>query len=177
MSRPTPVTSIVTGQSIEALPHRRHDRGLAVIAVFKLSKAALLVLVWLGAREILRQDVADEARQWVAALSLSTGPRFVRTGLAWASGLSDTRIRQLGLVALAYAALYVVEGTGLWLERRWAEYLTVIATGSLIPFEIYEIGRGLTGPKLLAFAVNVAVVAYLVYLLRRARGTTAGAGA
>ena len=174
MAASSPLTSTTAQARPDRPAHRRHDRGLAVIALFKLTKSTLLVLVWLGAREILRQDVADEARQWVAALSFSSGPRFLREALAWASGLSDARIHQLGVVALAYAALYVVEGTGLWLERRWAEYLTVVATGSLIPFEIYELARGLSGPKALAFIVNVAVVGYLVYLLRRARGTTPG---
>ena len=56
-----------------------------------------------------------------------------------------------------------MEGVGLWLGRRWAEYLTVIATGSLIPFEIYEMVRKLSPPRLIALILNVAVVIYLIY--------------
>jgi uncharacterized membrane protein (DUF2068 family) len=177
MATRSPLVPIAPTASTASPPRHRRDRGLAAIAIFKACKAILLVLAWLGTREILRQDVAERARQWLAALSFTTGPRFVRQGLAWASGVSDARLRQLGLVALAFATLYCVEGIGLWLERRWAEYLTIVATGSLIPFELYELARGISGPKMLAFTVNVAVVAYLVYLLRRARGTLTGAGA
>ena len=177
MPASSPLAPAVSQPPVRPAHRAHHDRGLAAIAVFKMVKATLLILAWLGTREILRKDVADQARQWLQALSFTTGPRYVRELLAWASGVSDARLRELGLVALLYATLYTVEGVGLWLERRWAEYLTIIMTGSLIPFEIYEIARGLSTPKFIAFVVNIAVVAYLAYLLRRARGTTPGVGA
>ncbi|HET9684154.1 MAG TPA: DUF2127 domain-containing protein, partial [Gemmatimonadaceae bacterium] len=77
--------------------------------------------------------------------------------------------RQLTLVGLAsicYGVLFAVEGTGLWLEKRWAEYLTIVATGSLIPFELYELVRSHTVVRVLALVLNVAGVIYLVYRLR-----------
>ena len=43
------------------------------------------------------------------------------------------------LVVTAYAVLEAVEMVGLWLTKRWAEYLTFIATVALIPLEVYEI--------------------------------------
>ena len=63
--------------------------------------------------------------------------------------------------------MFVVEGWGLWREKRWAEYLTVIVTASLIPLEIWEIVRHFTWLKVFALVVNVAIVWYLIYLLRR----------
>jgi hypothetical protein len=58
---------------------------------------------------------------------------------------------------------------GLWLRRRWAEYLTVIVTGSFIPLEIYEIVEHFTVLRVVVLAVNVAIVIYLVLDLRRER--------
>jgi uncharacterized membrane protein (DUF2068 family) len=86
------------------------------------------------------------------------------------TGLSRSKIGALGLVALFYAALFATEGVGLWREKRWAEYLTVIATGSLIPFEVWEIFHRPSPIKFATFVGNVAVVIYLIYRLRRPRG-------
>src|SRR6266699_2177397 len=167
MAPPDPLTPIVTEKPTDQPPPAQRNRVLEAIALFKFSKALLLFTVWLGAREILRQDVADQARQWVGAISFASEPRFIRSLLAAASGISDTRLRQLAIIAFAYAVLYSIEGVGLWLERRWAEYLVVVATGSSVPWEIYELARGISGPKLVAFTLNVTVVAYLVLIRRR----------
>ena len=72
-------------------------------------------------------------------------------------------------LACAYAALYATEGVGLWLQKRWAEYLTTIATASLIPFEIWELTRGASATKVAALAINIAIVIYLIWVLRTDR--------
>jgi uncharacterized membrane protein (DUF2068 family) len=63
---------------------------------------------------------------------------------------------------LLYAGLEMVEGVGLWLRKRWAEYLTVLATSLGIPFEIYEVAGHVTAFRVTALAVNTAIVIYLV---------------
>jgi uncharacterized membrane protein (DUF2068 family) len=70
------------------------------------------------------------------------------------------------LVTLAYAAVFAVEGVGLWLQKRWAEWLTVIITASLIPLEAWEIFYRPTVGKALILLANAAVVAYLVWHVR-----------
>jgi uncharacterized membrane protein (DUF2068 family) len=55
------------------------------------------------------------------------------------------------------------------MQKRWAEYLTTVATASLIPFEIWELTRGLSLLKAAALAVNIAIVIYLIYVLRADR--------
>jgi len=75
-------------------------------------------------------------------------------------------VKRLGLVGLLYAGLFLVEGTGLWLQRRWGEWATVVITGLLIPVEVYEILRHPSAAKILVLIVNVAVVGYLVYRIR-----------
>jgi uncharacterized membrane protein (DUF2068 family) len=91
------------------------------------------------------------------------------------TGLSRQRIGALGVVALFYSALFATEGVGLWRERRWAEYLTVIATGSLVPLEIWETAHRPTPMKFATLAVNIAVVIYLIVRLRRPHGESSAA--
>lgn len=148
---------------------RHRDRFIQAIAIFKFLKTFLFVLAALGAFGLMRQGIADYAREWGSNLAFTTGQHLVRNTIVLITGLSRQKIGALGLVALFYAALFGTEGVGLWRERRWAEYLTVIATGSLIPFEIYEIFSRPTSIKFATFVVNVFVVIYLVYRLRRPR--------
>jgi uncharacterized membrane protein (DUF2068 family) len=65
-----------------------------------------------------------------------------------------------------YAAVFLVEGVGLLLRRRWAEYLTVIATASLLPLEVYELVERLRATRALIVAANLAIVLYLIARLR-----------
>jgi uncharacterized membrane protein (DUF2068 family) len=147
-----------------------HDRFMQAIAVFKFVKAILFVLAALGAFGLMQHGVAEQARDWGSALAFTSGQQLVRKVVTFLTGLSRAKITALGLGALFYAALFTTEGIGLWRERRWAEYLTVIATGSLIPFEIWEITHRPTPIRFATFAVNVAVVIYLIVRLRRPRG-------
>jgi uncharacterized membrane protein (DUF2068 family) len=85
----------------------------------------------------------------------------------------------LNLVAaglLAYGLLEGVEGVGLWLAKRWAEYLTVVATAAFLPYEIFELSKSVTVTKLVAFAINVLAVVYLV-VAKRLFGVRGGAAA
>jgi uncharacterized membrane protein (DUF2068 family) len=75
-------------------------------------------------------------------------------------------ITVLAIGAIAYALLEGTEGVGLAMRRRWAEYLTVIATGILIPYEAYEVIHRVTLFKVGALLLNLAVVGYLAYRKR-----------
>jgi uncharacterized membrane protein (DUF2068 family) len=79
---------------------------------------------------------------------------------------SFTHVNVLAIAAIAYALLEGTEGVGLAMRRRWAEYLTVIATGILIPYEAYEVVHHVTLFKVGALALNLAVVGYLAYRKR-----------
>jgi uncharacterized membrane protein (DUF2068 family) len=147
----------------------RHDRGLELIAVFKLLKALLLVLAGVGALSLLRPENAAELREWLAELTISRGQQLVARALALLNVATSTRITELGIASIAYGLLFATEGIGLWLEKRWAEYLTIIATGSLVPFEVYELYRRVTVPRALALVANVAAVAYRIYRVRHPR--------
>jgi len=81
--------------------------------------------------------------------------------------LGPRKFAAIGAVACVFASLFLVEGWGLWRGKRWAEYLTVIATTSLIPFELWEIVHQFSLLKVCALMVNVAIVWYLIRLLQR----------
>lgn len=75
-------------------------------------------------------------------------------------------LRRVGIALLAYATLEGIEGIGLWLIKRWAEYLAFIATAVLLPFEIYEIANRASALKIVGFLINLAIVVYLIWAKR-----------
>lgn len=88
------------------------------------------------------------------------------TMLHWLNVLIRTTPHTLLLIALglgAYGVLQVVEGIGLWLVHRWAEYLAVVATSGFIPVEVYEIHHSVSALKIAALAVNIAAVLWLLW--------------
>jgi uncharacterized membrane protein (DUF2068 family) len=79
---------------------------------------------------------------------------------------SKGHLHLVGVAHVAYAVLEGVEGVGLWLTKRWAEYLTFVATTLLLPLEVYEMLDRFTVLKFLGFLLNLAVVAYLIFAKR-----------
>jgi uncharacterized membrane protein (DUF2068 family) len=135
-----------------------HNTILRLIAVFKLFKATLLIIVAVGALNLLHRDVGKTVEHWVEASGLNPDGRFVTAAIEKASSLSPERIKALGLGSIIYAALFLTEGIGLWLRKRWAEWFTIIVTSSLVPMEIYEIHRHATPVKFAVLVINVAIV-------------------
>jgi uncharacterized membrane protein (DUF2068 family) len=149
----------------------RRPWTLALIAVFRLAKALVLVAVALGALHLLDRDVAARVHTALDALPFVARHPAVEEATTKVTGASRKHLQIVAWVGLAYAALFVVEGVGLWRQRIWAEYLTIVATTSFIPFEVYEITRRFTPVRLGALVVNVAIVGYLVARrLRAGRG-------
>lgn len=148
----------------------RTDAALRLIALFKFSKAVLLMAVGLGALKLLDPGIAARAQGWAAALATSSDRQLLQRFLARAAGLPPARLEVLAIGAFVYAGLFTTEGVGLWLARRWAEYLTLAATASFLPIEAFEVARRLSLPRVAALVLNLGVVVYLGYRLRRSRG-------
>jgi uncharacterized membrane protein (DUF2068 family) len=82
----------------------------------------------------------------------------------------------LNLIAfgiLFYGLLQIAEGVGLWVLKRWGEYVAVVGTTIFIPLEVYELTDKISWLKIVALAVNVAAVVYLV-LSKRLFGVRGG---
>jgi uncharacterized membrane protein (DUF2068 family) len=139
---------------------------IRLIGFFKLLKGILLIAVGIGAFRMIHSDVTDIATRLVGRLGLDPGGRYIGRLLLETANLTPDKIRALGAGSLLYAALFLTEGVGLWMVKRWAEWFSVIITSSLVPFEVYEIYRHLTMLKIAALIVNLAVVAYLLYRIR-----------
>jgi uncharacterized membrane protein (DUF2068 family) len=141
-----------------------HNAVIRTIAAFKLLKAATLILTGIGILKLLHKDVAATLEHWIVALGFDPGRHFVSEFIERVTALPHQRIRDLGIVSLIYAGLFITEGIGLWMLKRWAEWFTVIITASLVPVEVYEIVQRTTALRILILLINIAVV---VYLLRR----------
>ncbi len=80
--------------------------------------------------------------------------------------LRSGALREVGAALLAFGVLEGIEAVGLWLAKRWAEYLTFLATTILLPLEIYEIIHRRSALKIIGFLINLAVVIYLLFAKR-----------
>jgi len=151
-------------------PRRRHNRVLLAIAVFKFVKSALLIAIALGALRLLHHDFSPGTLKWVEHVASDPEHHLLHQLLHRALEVDDRYLRAISAGSFFYAALLAIEGTGLWLERRWGEYFTIIITGWFIPMELFEVGRHPGVLRIAITAINMAAVAYLVVRVRREAG-------
>jgi uncharacterized membrane protein (DUF2068 family) len=150
---------------------------VVLIGVFRLTKAAVLLVVGAGALFGAKGPV-------IKALASAAD----ESGFFWARSLIERviqrifsldahRLHEIGVASLAYAAVFIVEGTGLVLRKRWAEWLTILVTSSFLPFEAYELVHKPGVGKIVALLLNVAIVVYLIVRVRqRQQGSPGVAG-
>ena len=151
-----------------------HNQWLILIAAFKLAQALLFVAIGVGALRLLHKDVGDELARLADHLRFNPESRFVNFVLEKAALLDDRLLRRIGAVVFVYAGLDLIEGVGLYLEKTWAEYLTLAITGSFLPWEIFEVFRRVTATRVSLLLVNAMVFFYLLSLIvergKRLRG-------
>ena len=146
---------------------RSHHTGLAVIAVFKVVKGVLLLLVGLGLLKLVHAEIATLFSLLIEALHLNADSRLIHALVLKIDALQPNSMLLAGLVSLGYAGMLLVEGIGLWLELTWAAYLTVVSTSLLLPFELYEVIEQVSILRVGVLLLNLVIVAYLVSQLRR----------
>jgi uncharacterized membrane protein (DUF2068 family) len=146
-----------------------HDAFIKVIIVERIIKAIVLIALAIGLLVAGRTGLLTSWAQYAEEeLNLEAGNTLIVQVLLkliiYVGTFSHTSLLAIG--AIVYALLEGTEGVGLAMRRRWAEYLTVIATGILIPYEAYEVVHKVTLFKIGALLLNVAVVGYLAYRKR-----------
>jgi len=144
--------------------------GLRLIALIKFGKALLLLATTYGLYRLLNPDLVDHLHDWLNSLTDTFERRLLERALDWIDSLGTARIHGILLVTGVYVLVLLVEGTGLWLRKLWAEWLTVIASASLIPFELYHLFFAKSHNPLAVLAatvLNVVIVIYLVGQLRK----------
>jgi uncharacterized membrane protein (DUF2068 family) len=141
------------------------DRAIHFVVLGLVSVA----LVLFASHELRVRDLVYRIVNGIEGTSGNPSHRhqagFLHT-LLHVAELKSSTLYAVAAFAAAYGVLEGVEAVGLWLQRRWAEYLTFVATCVFLPYEIYELSRSVTPFKIVAFAINVAIAAYLLWAKR-----------
>ena len=142
------------------------DRGVHAV-IFGLLAAALTVI---DTKLFDLQSFARDAADRLDGVASNTGPHashdVLSRELHRIADLRQGTITTLAITASAYCIVEGVEAVGLWKERRWAEYLTVVATAGFLPFEIRELADRVSVFRAGALVVNVVILVYLVWTKR-----------
>ncbi|KPH96803.1 Protein of unknown function DUF2127 [Actinobacteria bacterium OK074] len=83
-----------------------------------------------------------------------------------AFGYKHSTLVLVAVLLLAYALVELVEAVGLWYAKRWAEYLTVVATAAFLPLEIYELTEQISWLKIGTLVLNILAVVYIAVAKR-----------
>jgi uncharacterized membrane protein (DUF2068 family) len=142
------------------------DKWVILIGITKLVKGVLLLGLGFGALKLLHKDAAEQISTWLQALYVDPNSHFFQKILGKISGLDTKKLIWASVGTFVYSGLFLTEGTGLLLRKRWGEYFTVIITGSFIPFEIYELTKAFNTVKVVVTILNAAIVVYLVWRLK-----------
>lgn len=141
--------------------------GLTIIAVGKAIQVLLVLVVGTAALVFVKLVPPESLKPWVDAFAPQS--EWLQELLQKLISTDDKKLAAVGLGSIAYAAMFAVEAVGLWRQKQWAEYLTVVVTSSFIPFELYGLIHELSAAKLVTLVLNSAVVAYLIRKLVRDR--------
>jgi uncharacterized membrane protein (DUF2068 family) len=144
---------------------RRRNAWLILIAAFKLTQALLFIAIGVGALRLLHKDAGDELARLADHLRFNPESKFVNFILDKAALLDDHLLRRIGAAFFIYSGLDLAEGIGLYFEKVWAEYLTLVITGSFLPWEILEVFRRVTITRVSLLTVNSLVFLYLLKLV------------
>lgn len=154
---------------------------LRVIAVERavhflaLGALAAAVLLFAGNRAVLNEDFTAILKDLQGGLGgpVATSNHGIVHDLRYLFAISITSLYLVGVAIAAYGVLEGVEAVGLWLGKRWAEYLTFVATIVFVPYEVYELTKSISALKVIALIINLAVAVYLL-LAKRLFGLRGG---
>jgi uncharacterized membrane protein (DUF2068 family) len=146
---------------------RKSPRGLRIIAAVKLFKGVLLLGIGLGLFALVNSDLDEIAQKLTDRLNIDPENHYARVFLENAANIQPHTLRHFGFWSLIYSAILLTEGTGLWLNLRWAKYMVIISTGAFVPEEIYLCLHKFNGFKLGVLILNIAILAYIIQLVVR----------
>jgi uncharacterized membrane protein (DUF2068 family) len=147
-------------------PRSARHRWLELIGVLKLLQGGFFVALGFGLLHLLHRDLYIFALQAVQALHLDPDRRIVAALLDNLLMLDMHRMKQLTALVFVYAALDFIEGAGLVMEKRWAEYFTLILTIALLPLEVVKVIQHPNHWTVGILAANILIVVYLAWLVR-----------
>jgi uncharacterized membrane protein (DUF2068 family) len=155
------------GSKLDA--HLRQRRVLQAVAMFEFFKGTFVVLMGLCALALVHKDVWLYAESLLALLHINTDRRSAQMFLDFADNVTDARLWAAARIAFAYAILRFTEAYGLWKARTWAEWVALVSGALLMPLEIRELMRGLSVLRCAVLIGNMAVVLYMLHVIRTNR--------
>jgi uncharacterized membrane protein (DUF2068 family) len=147
-------------------PHSRQRKVLRAVAAFEFFKGIFVVLMGVCALALVHKDAWLIAESILALLHISTDSRLAQMFLDFADSITDARLWAAARIAFAYAVLRFTEAYGLWKGRTWAEWVALVSGTLLLPVEIRELIRGVTVVRCGFFIGNLAIVFYMLYIIR-----------
>lgn len=142
---------------------------MRAVASFEFAKGIFVLLIGLSALLLVHQDVWVIAESLLALLHISTDRHSAQLFLDFADNITEARLWTAAWVALVYSTLRFTEAYGLWNERVWAEWVALGSGTLLLPLEIHGLLRGITIMRTVIFVGNIAVVLFMLYLIRNGR--------
>jgi uncharacterized membrane protein (DUF2068 family) len=139
----------------------RRPRLLFWIIVFKVLKAAVLTALGIALLTTRHSDPVALLMRLALTIHLPRSARLLDRAITFLSTLTLSRQTTLAVTAFMYAVLMAAEGVALYWRKPWARWFTIVATGSLIPVEVYEVVREVHVVRVVVLVVNIGVVAYL----------------
>jgi uncharacterized membrane protein (DUF2068 family) len=136
--------------------------GLMAIGIFKLIKALVLVVLGIGVFKLVHHDILEVLSRWVRMVHVDPDNKYFQQVVTKLWSVDDRKLEEVGAGTFFYAGLFLTEGLGLVLRKTWAEYFTIIVTGSFLPVEVYLMTQHLTAARVLATLVNIGIVWYLI---------------
>jgi uncharacterized membrane protein (DUF2068 family) len=146
-----------------------HNKGLRAIAVFEALKGAGGLTIGILALGFVDRDNEVFAEQILRHLHIDPTWRYAQWFVKLVAEASDSQIMVVAGFFAIYAAVRFTEAYGLWRARRWAEWFAALSGAVYIPVEIYELAHRASWLKFGMLIVNLAVVAYMLWLLTEAR--------
>lgn len=137
-----------------------------ILAIIKFLKGFALLIVGIKLLTLLNKDVDQWFADFVARHSIDPENTIVHRIADKLAGVENKQLIMFSVGSFSYSALQLTEGIGLWLQKRWAEFLTVVATSLLIPVEIFEIYEKFTWIRVIVLIINLFIVWYLATRLK-----------
>jgi uncharacterized membrane protein (DUF2068 family) len=153
----------------EPAPHLPHIKlePLRWIGAYKLVKAAMALFMALVVLRWAHRDLPEVASHWMERLHITAESRLGRFISQKVILIHAQSLMRAAIFLFVYATVASVEGIGLLMRKTWAEWLTALTTAGFIPFEIYEFEKRFTWVRLAILLLNVGVVVYLVWRIKR----------
>ena len=145
------------------------SKTIYFIAGFKLFKAVMLLMVGLGALNLIHKDIAEALTNWAHHIHVDPDSRHLHRFFEKAFNANLKQLKEIAAGTFLYSGMLFTEGIGLLLRLRWAEYLTIVMTSLFIPLEVYELIEKPTITRVVVLIINSAIVWYLIDRLRKAK--------